>query len=342
VQTVVPSGFFTVTVEPGSAEPETVIGPFEGDGATVTPVGAIGPVVSRTAGAVAAGETLPAGSVEVTDTLPEPVSVPEHEYVFPAVAVVVQMVVPSGFFTVTVEPASAVPEAVIGPVVGEVANVTVGSVGAVVSRTAGLVAAGDTLPAGSVAVTETLPVPVNVPGHENVPPAVAVVVQSVVPSGFFTVTVEPASAEPVTVTGPFEGEGATVTPVGAFGAVVSRTAGLVAAGETLPAGSVAVTATLPEPFSVPEQVKVPAAVAVVVHSGVPSGFFTVTVEPGSAEPETVTGPVVGDGATVTPVGAPGPLVSSTAGAVAAGETLPAGSVEVTETLPEPVRVPEQE
>lgn len=64
-------------------------------------------------------------------------------------------------------------------------------------------------------------------------------------------TVELASALPVTVTGPFVGFGEAV-PVGALGAVLSKVSAIEPAALTLPAASVAVAESGP-PVAVPEQ-----------------------------------------------------------------------------------------
>ena len=150
-------------------------------------------------------------------------------------AVVVQSTVPAAFLTVTVVPASAV------PLIGEPSvSPTVGVAGAVASVVTGV--GFDTLPTASVAVTDNVvPLAGTVAGvHENVPSAVAVVVQIVVPPASFTVTVEPASAVPVM------GEPSVGATVGALGAAESTLT--VVAPETFPLGSVDVTA-MTAPFA---------------------------------------------------------------------------------------------
>ncbi|SSS27323.1 Uncharacterised protein [Acinetobacter baumannii] len=118
-------------------------------------------------------------------------------------------------------------------------------VNVVVTVTAGATAstvpvdAADGLPAGSVATTVTLSPSLRSPGFGTVHlPSGPATTVAVVPSGKVTLTVEPASAVPVT------GLVALIGSItGAFGAVVSTvTTALVV--PTLPAGSVAVTVTV--------------------------------------------------------------------------------------------------
>jgi hypothetical protein len=72
---LLPSGKVTFTDEPGSAEPPTVSVPFAFE-VTEVPVGAVGAVLSVKLAAVAV-DVLPAASLAVTDTEPEPCGVAE-------------------------------------------------------------------------------------------------------------------------------------------------------------------------------------------------------------------------------------------------------------------------
>jgi hypothetical protein len=304
--------------------------------------GAVGAVVSTVNGTEVAGLVLPAASVATTESGP-PVAVPEHEYPPPAVAVVMQTTELSGFLIVTVEFASALPEIVTAPDVGFGEAVPVGAVGATLSNVSSNEVEGLIFPTPSVAVALNGP-PFAVPEQENDPSPAAFVLQIVVPSGFLIVTVEPGStapATPVIVTGPLLGFGETVIfdPSGAVGAEVSTVNGTEVTGLVLPAPSVAVAVRGP-PVAVPAQEYVPPTEAFVVHTVVPSGFFTTTVLPASALPETVTAPEVGFGDAV-PVGAEGAMLSNVKGIEPGVLVFPTLSVAVALKGP-PFAVPAQE
>ena len=300
-----PSGEVTVTEEPISAVPEM------GEPSVAATVGTAGAVWSTVTGVMA--ETLPAGSVAVTDnTAPAAGTGEMSQLNAPApVATVVHSTVPLAAFTTTVEPASARPETGL-PSVG----LTVGAAGATPSVVT--VPAVETLPAGSVAVADnTVPPAGTVAGtHDHTPAASAVAVHTG-PDGEVTVTVVPASALPEI------GLPSVGFIEGAAGAAESTTT--VAGEETFPARSVAVTCRV-VPFTGTEagmQDHRPLAEAVAVQTGVPPAVM-VMVEPGSAEPEMVV-PAVGF-TTGTSDAEASTLVE------AGSEVLPAGSVAVTVTV----------
>ncbi len=141
------------------------------------------------------------------------------------------------------------------------------------------------------------------------------------PSASLMVTIEPASALPVTVSP----SSLTATPVGAAGAVVSG-AVIVAAGETLPAASVAVTLKVCPLVCAAGSVtlKVPSLPTVALANVLPSASLTATVDPASPLPEMV----LPSSLSCTPLGSAGAVVSG-AVIVAAAEVLPAASVAVT-------------
>jgi hypothetical protein len=249
--------------------------------------------VSMVKGMEVAGLTLPALSVAVADK-GAPVAVPAQEYVPPTVAVVVQRIELSALRTVTVLPASAFPDTVTAPLVGLGLAVPVGAEGATLSKVNAIEPDELVLLAASVAVALSGP-PFAVPAQENVPPTVAVVVQTTELSGLRTVTVEPVSALPVIVTGPLVGFGDAV-PVGAFGATLSNVMVFDVAGLVPPALAAVIDSG--PPLVVPAQENEPFAAAVVVHKTELSAFFTVTVEfpvTAPALPVTVSGPFVGSG-----------------------------------------------
>jgi hypothetical protein len=266
-----------------------------------------------------------------------------------SVEVVQSVVAPS--FTVTVLPGSAVPAMVgvgLAVVLPSAGDVTTGAAGAVLSTVKFLgVLTGLVLPAGSVAVAVTVcgPSLKGVLGEQDqLPPASATAVQSVVvPS--FTVTVLPGSAVPpiagvvslVCVTG--------VVMAGAAGAVLSTSKLRVAAGPVLPLGSVAVANTVCGPSlkgALGVQLHWPAvgplASAVAVQSVTPPSF-TVTVLPASAVPVMVgvLSLVLKFSVGVMMTGAAGATVSTVTGAGAlAGLVLPAGSVWVAVSVCRPL------
>ena len=149
-----------------------------------------------------------------------------------------------------------------------------------------------------------------------------------VPSGNVVFTVEPGSAVPATVMVPFGL--AVVVAVGATGGVLSTAVDDVA-GETLPAGSVAVVETGPEVCGVGEVIAYCPLAGTTAVPVVPSGNVVLMVEPGSAVPATVMVPLGLD--VVVAVGATGG-VASTKGTAVAGDVLPAGSEVMTDTGPE--------
>lgn len=209
---VVPSGNVTLTVEPGSAVPETVSVPFGLAADDI--VGASGAAVSVKALGVA-GEVLPAGSVTEALTGPEVCGVADVTLYWPLAGTTAVPVVPSGNVTFTVEPGSAVPATVSVPF-GFAVVVEVGASGGVASVNA-LVVAGEALPAGSVAMAETGPEVCGVGEVIEYWPFAGTTAVPVVPSGKVTLTVEPGSAVPATVSVPFGL--AVVAEVGATGGV---------------------------------------------------------------------------------------------------------------------------
>ena len=308
VHTGVPTASVTTTVEPGSARP--VMG-LPSVGFITAAAGA-----AESATTEAAGDTLPDASVAVTVSgapfagtgiglqLKDPMIMS---------AVVVHSTVPEASMTLTVAPNSALPVTGL-PSVG----LTVGAAGATESATTE--AAGDTLPARSLAVTfRVAPLAGTGDGVQlNEPFAAATVVHSTVPSASDTVTVEPASAVPVTR---LPSVGLTV---GVTGAAESTVTGV--AGETLPAASLAVTAsTVPLAGTVAGvQVQVPLAATVAVQTGVPTAVFTTMVDPTSPPVPVMVEPLV-----VATTGAAGATVSTVT--VAGIDALPAPTLAVADS-----------
>lgn len=101
-----------MTVEPGSAVPETVNVPL--GLAAADAVGATGAVASVYDFEVT-GELFPAGSLSTTVTEPEGCGVADVAEYIPLAATGTLAVVPSGNVTVTVEPGSPVPATVSVP-----------------------------------------------------------------------------------------------------------------------------------------------------------------------------------------------------------------------------------
>lgn len=126
---VVPSGNVTLTDEPGSAAPDTVMVPF--GFATVVADGARGAEVS-TVLSVVAGDVFPAASLSTTVTVPDDCGAADVAVYVPLAATGTVAVVPSGNVTVTLEPGSPVPETFSVPL-ELVTTDAVGAVGAVVS-----------------------------------------------------------------------------------------------------------------------------------------------------------------------------------------------------------------
>lgn len=112
VEAVEPSGNVTLTVDPGSAVPDTAIVPS--GFADVAAVGLAGGVASPYV-AFDVGEALPAGSVSFAVTGPEPCGVAEVMANWPFAGTIVVPVVPSGNVTFAVDPGSPVPDAVMVP-----------------------------------------------------------------------------------------------------------------------------------------------------------------------------------------------------------------------------------
>ena len=223
-----PPAAVTVMVAPGSPVPVTTV-----PSAPMTALGAVGAVTSG-AVTVVAGDTLPAESVSVTVTLCPLACAGRIATMKPpsAPTVPVPMDVPVESRTVTVAPASPVPETALP----SAATVAAGAVGAVKSGAA-IVVGADRLPAASAWVTAIVP-PLPCAGVNTTakaPVALAVVVPSTVPSAARTVMVAPASPLPMTIA-PVPSRVAT----GAPGAVRSG-AIAVAGGETSPSASVWVT-----------------------------------------------------------------------------------------------------
>jgi hypothetical protein len=151
----------------------------------------------------------------MVETGPEGCGVGEVIAYWPLAGTSAVPVVPSGKVVLTVEPGSAAPEMVIVPF-GLAVTVAVGTAGGTAS-TNGVATTVDTLPAASVAVAEIGP---EVCGAGEVIaywPLAATTAVPVVPSGKITLTVDPGSAVPATVTVPFGL--AVVVAVGAIGAV---------------------------------------------------------------------------------------------------------------------------
>ena len=306
VQSTFPAASFTVTVEPASARPAT------GEPSVTLTVGAAGADESGVTDVGA--DTLPTASVAVTDST-TPLAGTDagvHENVPAAVAVAVQIVTPPASFTVTVEPASAVP-AMGEPSVGA----TTGAFGTAESTMTDI--GPEVLPAGSVATAVTTApfVRAGAIGHVQAPVAEATTVHRVVPAAFFTMTVAPGSAEPD-----------TDEPLVGFttgGSAASRSTVTFATNDVLPARSVADT-EMTAPLAgtgTGSQLKEPAAEATAVHRTVPAAFFTVTVEPASAEP------VMGEPSVGLRTGVAGAAESAVTEVGA--DTLPAGSVAVTDS-----------
>ena len=315
VQTVEPAASFTVTVEPGSAEPvtgEPSVGATTGAvGATASATTAVGLELSPTRLVAATVSTWPLTGAGAGLHVNAPVT---------GAATAEQSTLPAESRTRTTVPGVAV------PVTGEPSvGLTIGASTAVLLTVCDV--AAETLPSGSVAVTEMTAAlaGTRLSGsalgvHENVPAAVAVVVQSTVPAALRTVTVEPASAEPVM------GEPSVELTAGAAGAAESVVT--EAGADVLPRASVAVTdSTVPLAGVVAgTHENVPATVAVVVQTVTPAASFTVTVEPGSAEP------AMGEPSLGLTPGAVGAAESTTT--VVGVEMLPAGSVAVTTRVAE--------
>ena len=206
-----PAAFFTSTVAPGSVRPVTVV-----PSAFNVAAGAAGAVLSS-AVTVAESETLPAGSLTVTFTVSPLVcagfSTTSKSPLASAVPVPITLPAPS--FTSTVEPGSALP---VTFVPSSLTSKSVGSDGLVLSP-AVTSAASETLPDGSFAVTSSAS-PLVCAGFNTTsksPLASAVPVPITSPAAFFTSTVEPGSALPVT----FVPSVLTSNSVGAAGAVLS-------------------------------------------------------------------------------------------------------------------------
>ena len=158
---------------------------------------------------VVALETLVAGSVAVRDsTVPSAGTAAGMQDHTPEPLATAVHTGPAGDETVTVEPASAVPE--MGePSVGA----TVGTGGAVWSTVTGV--AVEMLPAASAAVIDsTVPLAGTVAGmQDHAPVTASAVVVHTEPEGDETVTVEPASAVPLI------GEPSVADATGGTGAV---------------------------------------------------------------------------------------------------------------------------
>jgi len=220
------------------------------------------------------------------------------------------MVLPAPSFTVTSEPAWAVPVIVV-PFVG----LTAGADGDTALTV--VLASGLLLPAASVAATcRTVPWAGGVVGLKlYAPPVVAVVLPMSLPASSVMVTTEPASALPVTRL-PLVG-----STVGLAGGSLSTVA--VAGWLALPAASVATTLIFTPSCSERAGVTAysPLLPAVALPTRLPVPSLAVTSEPASAVPAMVL-PEVG-----LTVGASGALLSTLA--VAGALLLPAASVAVT-------------
>ena len=152
--------------------------------------------------------------------------------------------------------------------------------------------------------------------------AAAVTWHSTLPAESVTLTTVPGVAVPET------GEPSVGDTTGVSTAVLSTVFDVAA--ETLPSASVAVT-EMTAPLAgtrlggpvMGVHENVPAADAVAVHRVVPPASFTLTVEPGSAEPAT------GQPSVALTVGAAGAAESTVV--VAATDTLPLASVAVTDS-----------
>ena len=260
---VEPSGNSTVIVVSGSACP--VIGSLPLFGFTS---GTAGGVASTT---ISFGSlALPAGSVAIT-LMVSPSSRPGFSTSnWPSLSATVVIVLPSGNSTVTVVSGSTLP--VIGslPLFG----LTSGTVGGIASTTISL--GSLVLPAGSVAVTLTLS-PSSNPGFFTVKlPFLSATVVSVLPSGYFTVTVESGSARPVIGSLPLTGS--TSGKSGAFASTVTIVFSLSASPLTTTTESLSPSL---RPGFFTSNVPFSPTFADAVE---PSGKVTTTVEPGSALP----------------------------------------------------------
>ncbi len=248
-----------------------------------TLLGSVGAVVSG-AVMVAAGETLPAASVAVTVRVwPLACAAGSVTLKVPSLpTVALANVLPLASLIATVDPASPLPEMVLP---SSLSCTLLGSVGAVVSG-AVIVAAVEVLPAASVAVTVRVWPLVCAAGSVTLklPSLPTVALANVLPSASLIATVDPASPLPVTVSP----SSLSCTPLGSAGAVVSG-AVMVAAGEILPAASVAVTLKVCPLVCAAGSVtlKVPSLPTVALANVLPSASLTATVDPASALPETV-------------------------------------------------------
>ncbi len=324
---VEPFGHVTVSVEPGSALPDALMRP-SWSASLMASVGAAGACMS--ADTVAGGLLLPDGSVAVAVTVPEPCGVGDSTDQLPDASAVVVEVEPFGHVTVSVEPGSALPDALMRPSWSASLMASVGAAGACMS--ADTVAGGLLLPDGSVAVAVTVPEPCGVGNSTDQLPDASAVVVEVEPFGHVTVSVEPGSALPDALMRP-SWSASLMASVGAAGACMS--ADTVAGGLLLPDGSVAVAVTVPEPCGVGDSTdQLPDASAVVVEVE-PFGHVTVSVEPGSALPDALMRPSW-SASLMASVGAAGACMS--ADTVAGGLLLPDGSVAVAVTVPEPCGV----
>ena len=271
--TTLPAPSVTVTVEPGSAVPVTVLPSVEAS------TGASGATAS-TVTVFDGPETLPEPSVAVAVTFVPSASGLEgvRVNVPSSPARVVPTIEPAPSVTVTVVPGTAVPVTVL-PSVGA----STGASGATAS-TVTVFDGPETLPDPSVAVAVTV-VP-SASGLDGVivkvPLSAATVVPTTLPAPSVTVTVAPGSAVPETVV-PLDG-----ARIGASGATAS-TVTVFDGPETLPEPSVAVAVTVVPSASGLEGVKVkcPEPSATAVPTSAPEPSVRVTVEPGSAVPVTV-------------------------------------------------------
>ena len=336
----------------------------ESDAASSRITGAAGPVVTIDSARLVAGETLPAGSVAVIDSVltPEASSVAGVALQVPSAATIVVSTEPPGRLTRIVSPAVPVPE-IVGvaslvmlspgaPESEDGLSTAVGAAGAVASIVTVRLAAGEVFPAASVAVAlrTFAPEASAVVGVTLHVPLAATVVVSTVPPGSVTRIVSPASPVPEIVgvvslvsrspVNP-ESDAASRRSTGAAGGELSMVRLRLDAAETLPAGSVAVTETTLRPLA-------NAVVGVTLH--VPFDATVVTRAPPPGRVILITSPAVpvptrvgvvslvrlspaipeSEPGSSRTTGAAGALGKIARVRVTAGDTLPAGSVAVTE------------